>query len=432
MKRYTNQDEVDGLLKFIDSSPTPYHAADTLAGMLDEAGAVKLSETTPWGEILPGMLYYYVRSDSAIVAFRLGETAPAESGWRITLTHLDYPCLHVRPHASGFSNSYERLNVETYGGLIHHSWFDRPLALAGRVYTASTYSDDVVGVNINIDRPLLVIPELAIHMNRGVNDGAKFNPQTELLPFFAQDFDNAASFMSFIASEAGVDEEDILSYDLIPYDAAPSTVTGGSSEFISAPHLDNGEMAYCAFRGFIESSDSGAANSLVIAFDHEEIGSQSDRGARSELLQSTLCRIHEKLGYSGEDTRIAMARSLICSADMAHASHPSHPETFDSEHKIFMNRGPVLKHSYSQTYIESPRVSAIVRRLFAEHHIPYQEFVNRNDLRGGSTVGPMSSSACGIPGFDIGAAILSMHSIREFGGALDVFYSTEFFEAFNI
>ncbi len=431
MKRYTAQDEIKGLLEFIDSTPTPYHGVEKLAAMLDDAGAVRLNEDDHWENLYPGMIYYMIRNESCIAAFRLGNRTPEKHGWRVTLSHLDYPCLRVRPHASGIAETYERINAETYGGMIYHSWLDRPLSLAGRIYARGSAGDGIKGININASRPVICIPELAIHMNRAVNDGIKINPQTELLPVFSQDFDNSGSFRSFIASEAGVDEDEILSYDLTICDAQPACTLGESGEFVSAPHLDNGEMVYSSFRGFIEASEISESNSMVIAYDHEEVGSTSDRGARSEMLTSLLSRIHENVGLGTEDHRRAMVNSIICSADMAHASHPSYPATFDREHTVYLNKGPVLKHSYQQSYIESPKTSAFFRMLCESHGIPYQEFVNRNDIRGGSTVGPASSAAAGASGFDVGNAIFSMHSIREFGGAMDVYYSTEFFEAFN-
>jgi aspartyl aminopeptidase len=431
MKRYTAQDEIKGLMEFIDGAPTPYHGVERLSAMLEDAGAVRLSEEERWDSLYPGMLYYFVRNESCIVAFRLGSRAPEKDGWRITLSHLDYPCLRIRPHTGSNTESYERLSAEVYGGIINHSWFDRPLSLAGRVYTRSGSGNGMKGVNINAARPLLQIPELALHMNHGANDNFKVNTQTELLPFFSQDFDGGNSFTAFIASEAGVEEDELLSYDLSVVEATPCCTLGESGEFLSAPHLDNGEMVYSSFRGFIEASEISEVCSMVIAFDHEEVGSTSDRGARSDLLTSTLRRIHDNIGLDEEDRRRALSQSIVCSADMAHASHPAYPATYEPGHKVYLNKGPVLKHSFSQTYIESPRAAAYFKLLCEEHQIPYQEFVNRNDLRGGSTVGPASAAALGALGFDMGNAIFSMHSVREFGGAMDVFYSTEFFEAFN-
>ena len=423
-----------GLLRFIDSTPTPYHAAEKLTKMLEKAGAVKLTETDRWEKLVPGKIYFFVRNDTCTVAFRLGSGSPAETGWHVSLSHLDYPCLRVRPDPSAVCDSYERIGAETYGGLIHHSWFNRPLSLAGRVYVRDGYGQGLNAVNINVARPLLVIPELAIHMNGGVNENAKFNPQTELIPIFSQDFENRKSFIEFIAKKAEVKAEDILSYDLSVYDASPSVTAGADNEFISAPHLDNGEMVYCSFKGFIDSSENECSpdiGSMVIAYDHEEVGSVSDRGARSDLLSSVLSRIHENIGLSSEDLRRAQLKTVICSADMAHASHPSYPGTFDADHKVFVNKGPVLKHSFSQKYIESPKAAALFRKFCADNGIPFQEFVNRNDAGGGSTVGPASASAVGAIGFDIGNAIFSMHSIREFGGTKDVEYALRFFRAFH-
>ncbi|MBO4327091.1 MAG: M18 family aminopeptidase [Clostridia bacterium] len=439
MKKNSIPEDAKKLLKFIDASPTPYHGTEILSKMLEEAGAIKLSENDIWDRPEPGKTYYLTRNGSCIAAFRLGKTAPEKAGWHISLAHLDYPCLKVRPNPSGIANTYERVNAETYGGLIQHSWFDRPLGLAGRVYVRSDDTEGFTGVNINIDRPLLVIPELAIHMNHGVNDNAHFNPQTEMLPVFSQSFENKAEFTEFIAAAVNKAPKDILSYDLTVYDCQKACTLGEHDEFISAPHLDDGEMVFCAFTGFIDAAKkAGQAgnslpeyNSLVIAFDHEEVGSVSDRGARSNLLGTVLKRIQHAAGDGEEALERALINSVICSADMAHASHPSYPATFDPDHKVFINKGPVLKHSFSQTYIESPKAAAIFRKFCGDNRIPFQEFVNRNDLRGGSTVGPASAASIGSVGFDIGNAIFSMHSIREFGGTADVKYAADFFRAFH-
>lgn len=427
------------LLKYIDATPTPYHAAEELARMLEESGAERLCETDKWDKLVPGKNYYLIRNDSCIAAFRLGKHSPETAGWHISLSHIDYPCLRIRPNPTALSESYERICAETYGGLIHHSWFDRPLGLAGRVYLKADNACGMRAQNVDFKRPLLVIPELAIHMNNGVNEGAKFNPQTEMLPVFSQNFKGEKGFAAFLAASLKVKPEDILSWDLSAYDCQKACTTGENDEFISAPHLDDGEMAFCSFKGFIDALGRGKDgpaplpdfNSVAIAYDHEEVGSVSDRGARSNFLTSLLGRIHENIGSTDEDITRSMSGSVVCSGDMAHASHPSYPGTFDADHKIYLNKGPVLKHSFSQSYIESPKASAIFRKYCSDNSVPFQEFVNRNDMRSGSTVGPASASSIGAIGFDIGNPIFSMHSIREFGGTYDVKYATDFFRAFH-
>lgn len=431
MERYTKQKEVQGLLTYINNAPTPYHSADYLSSMLDEAGAVRLMESEPWGDILPGIIYYFVRNDSALVAFRLGDNSPTETGWRISAAHHDAPGFRIKSAGSAMSGNYERLCVEPYGGLITQSWLDRPLGLAGRVYTKSSYDDGVTGININIQKPILTIPGLAVHLRKDRNEAQVLNLQTQLMPFLAQDFDGRTSFRGMLAEEALADEEDILSYDLIPYDVSPACLTGLSGEFISASRLDDYAMVYSAFRGFIEASDISEANSIVIAFDHEECGSQTDRGGKSDLLGTVLERISEKLDFSREDVARALANSILVSADMAHATHPAFPETTEPEHVVHLNRGPVLKESAGQSYISSPKASAFFRKMCSDHEIPYQVFSKRNDLRGGSTLGPMLATRYGTLAIDVGSPLLSMHSIRELGGSLDVYYATELFEAFN-
>ncbi len=431
MGRYSKQDEANGLLSYINNAPTPYHSVDYLSAMLDEAGAVRLVEQEAWDDLLPGIIYYFVRNDSALVAFRLGNQSPAESGWRISAAHQDAPGFRIKPAGEAMTGSYERLCVEPYGGLVTQSWLDRPLGLAGRVYTKSHYNNGISGTNIDIKKPILTIPSLAIHFRKDKNEAQTLNLQTQLMPFLAQDFENNHSFKSLLAEEAFVDEQDILSYDLMPYELAPACLTGLSGEFISAPRLDDYAMVYSIFRGFMNATDISEQNSIVIAFDHEECGSQSDRGAKSDLFGTVVERISEKLHFTREDRARALANSILISADMAHATHPAFPETAEPDHPIYLNKGPVLKESAGQSYVTSAKASAFFRKMCEDHQIPYQVFSKRNDLRGGSTLGPMLACRYGLLALDIGSPLLSMHSIREMGGSLDVYYATELFEAFN-
>ncbi len=431
MNRDPIQDDAQRLLHYINNAPTPYHSVDYLSSMLDEAGAVRLVESEPWGDILPGIIYYFVRNDSALVAFRLGDHSPAEIGWRISAAHQDTPGFRIKPAGSSMAGSFERLCVEPYGGLITQSWLDRPLGIAGRVYTKSSYDDGVSGINIDIKKPILTIPGLAIHFRKDKSEAQTLNPQTQLMPFFAQDFEGGKSFRSMLADETPADEEDILSYDLIPYELSPACLTGLSGEFISAPRLDDYAMVYSIFRGFMNAADISEQNSIVIAFDHEECGSQSDRGAKSDLFGTVTERISEKLHLTREDMARALANSILISADMAHATHPAFPETAEPDHPIYLNKGPVLKESAGQSYVTSPKASAFFRKMCEDHQIPYQIFSKRNDLRGGSTLGPMLAARYGLLALDVGSPLLSMHSIREMGGSLDVGYATELFEAFN-
>lgn len=431
MGRYSKQDEAQGLLNYINQAPTPYHSTDYLAALLNEAGAVRLAEHEAWGDILPGIIYYFVRNDSALVAFRLGDQSPAEHGWRISVAHHDAPGFRIKPAGSSTTGSYERLCVEPYGGLITQSWLDRPLGLAGRVYVKSRYDEGISGININIQKPILTIPSLAIHFRKDKAESQTLNPQTQLMPFLAQDWEGGKSFSAMIAEESSVEEDEILSYDLTPYELSPACLTGLSGEFISAPRLDDYAMVYSLFRGFIEASDISEVNSIAIAFDHEECGSQTDRGGKSDLLGTILERISEKLDFSREEYARALANSIVASADMAHATHPAFPEATEPDHLIYLNKGLVLKESAGQSYITSPKASAFFRKMCEDHSIPFQVFSKRNDLRGGSTMGPMLAARYGTLSMDVGSPLLSMHSIREMGGSLDVYYATEWFEAFN-
>ncbi|MGN1096143.1 MAG: M18 family aminopeptidase [Eubacteriales bacterium] len=414
------------LLSYLDKAPTPYQSCDELEKMLISAGAEELSEGGEWN-IERGKLYYMKKAGTQLSAFRIGGE-PKETGFRIGGAHHDAPGFRIKTNPSLVSGGYERLELEAYGGLIVHGWLDRPLSLAGCVYVKDA-EQGLRPVNINITKPLIVIPSAAIHIKKDVNEGAKFSIQKEMCPFFAKSEDGKPVFTKYIADFIGVPEEDILSMELAPYDSEPGCFVGANEEFISTPRLDDCAMAHAIISGICENGAHNE-NAIAVIFDHEEIGSGSDRGARSNLLMQLIDRICEKLGYSAEEKYRALSRSIAFSADMAHANHPSYTELHEPGLNVKLGEGPVLKLTGGQSYSTSVRGTAFFKSLCEKEGIPYQQFNNHSDKKGGGTIGPIISMECGICSVDIGNPMLSMHSVRELGGTDDGYYMKKLFSAF--
>ena len=419
--------ECDGLLKYLSESPTPYHSAKYLSELLKRAGAQALYEEDAWN-LKPDQLYYMVKNGTLLSFFKISSRKmPLDCGFHIAAAHHDSPGFRVKPAVSTVDNGYERLTVEPYGGLIQHVWLDRPLSCAGRIYY--TEGTSVSCADFNIRKPLAVIPSAAIHMVPGVNENAKFDLQTEMRPFIAQSADGKKSFLSAASKAAGIREKDILSFDILLYDAAPAAYAGLNDEFISAGHLDDCELAYAVTAGAV-SEDAADESFIVMISDHEECGSESDRGAASSTFETLIRRICGKLGYSAEETMRTMCRSVIFSADMAHAAHPSYPQAGDPHTLVYLNKGPVLKLNANQSYATSASGSAYFKSLCVNHNIPFQEYVNRSTIRGGRTIGPLLSAKGGMVTIDIGNPTLAMHSVRELGGTEDIYQMRRLFSAF--
>lgn len=416
----------DDLLNYLNNSPTPFQSVDELEKMLVAAGAAKLDEGDEWN-VERGKLYYMTKRGTQIAAFKIGGE-PKDTGFRIGAAHEDSPGFRIKSVPSKVDFGIERVSVELYGGLIVHGWLDRPLAFAGRVMVKDG-NGGAKAVNINVKRPVLIIPSAAIHVERGVNDGAKFNPQTQLCPFFCQSADGKTHFTSFIAKEIGCAEEDVLSFELAPYEAYPGCYVGENEEFMSVARLDDAAMSHAVIKGVIEAKDAPSCD-IAVAFDHEECGSNSDRGARSNTIEQIIDRVCEKLGYSTEEKYRALAKSVIFSADMAHAAHPGYLDKAEPTMPVYLNKGPVLKIATGQSYASSAESTAFFKLICEKSDIPYQVFNNRSDVRGGGTIGPMMSATYGIMTVDIGNPMLSMHSVRELGGVDDPYYMTKLFTAF--
>ncbi len=403
------------LLEFIDKSPTAFHAVASISEMLDADGFVKLSENST-NEIKVGGKYYIVRNSSSIIAFKLPDKAP--KGFMICASHSDSPTFKLKEKSELEAfGKYLRLNTERYGGMILSSWFDRPLSIAGRVIVENDNGFEIKLVNI--DRDLMVIPNVAIHMNRTVNDGYKYNPQCDTLPLFGE-LASKKSVASVVADELNIDISRIKGHDLFVYNRAKGIVFGADEEFIMAPRIDNLECAWASLKGFLEA-DSSEAIPVYAVFDNEETGSESKQGAASDFLINTLSRISASLSTERSLSSL-LANSFMLSADNAHARHPNHPELSDSENYPNMNSGIVIKYNASQRYTTDGISSALFKKICERADVPTQSFANRSDMVGGSTLGSISNTKVSVNTVDIGLAQLAMHSASETAGVRDIAY----------
>lgn len=409
-------DHVEKFLTFAEQSPTAFHAVANLAAMLRGAGFQELKEKDPW-LVDAGGKYFVIRNDSAIIAF----TTPGGgfSSFRIAAAHSDSPAFKLKPKfEEEAEKAYVRLNVEKYGGMIMSTWMDRPLSVAGRLVVRE--GDGFASKLVNLDRDALLIPNMPIHFNREVNDGYKFNAQTDLMPLYGEE-DAVGGLMEELAGAAGVRAEDILSHDLFLYNRQSASIWGAGDAFFSCGHIDDLECAFGAMTALVENSGRDAINVCAV-FDNEEVGSGSRQGADSGFLYDTLTRIGFALGASDGEIRAAMADGFMISADNAHALHPNHPEKYDRDNRVYMNRGIVIKHNASQKYTTDAISDAAFTLICERAGVPVQHFTNRSDIVGGSTLGHISTAHVSMSTVDIGLAQLAMHSIYETAGTKDLDY----------
>ena len=406
------------LIQWIDESPTAFHAAHVLAKNLEKNGFTALAMEDEW-DLQAGGSYYLTKNDSAVIAFRLGSESPVEAGFRLIGSHTDAPGFRVKPNAETVSGKrYLRLNTEVYGGPIHHTWMDRPLAIAGRVMVASDHVMKPQTRLVCFDKPMAIIPNLAIHMNREVNQGAKFNPQTQLLPLLGLTEKDQATegwLKNLLAAKLEVEAESILDWDLYLADAQPGCLLGENGNLISVGRQDNLSMVHASYRALI-ASEAAQATQVLVAYDNEEVGSRTMQGADSPFLAQVLERI---VGGSREDFFRALSQSFLVSADMAHALHPNYTEKHDPTNQPVLGKGPVIKINANYAYTSNAASIAVFEGICKAEGIPTQRFVNRSDARGGSTIGPITTAHLPIPAIDIGSPILGMHAIRELGEAQD-------------
>lgn len=401
------------LLKFIQKSPTAFQAVEEMSQRLQKEGFKELKEEKHW-DLKAGGNYFVTRNHSAVIAFSI----PKKPAWKfhIMASHSDSPALKIKENPEmEVEKAYIKLNVERYGGMLLAPWFDRPLSVAGRLIVRK--NGEILEKLVAVDKELLVIPNLAIHMNREVNDGYKYNVQKDMLPLYS-DYDGKGSFMKLMAAEADVAEEDILGHDLFLYDRTPGTVWGANEEFISAPRLDDIQCAFASLEGFLrgERKESIAVHCVL---DNEEVGSTTKQGAASTFLKDTLMRINMGLGRTQEEYLMTLADSFMVSADNAHALHPNHTDKTDPVNRPVLNGGIVIKYNANQKYCTDGVSAAIFKDICDRAEVPYQTFVNRSDMAGGSTLGNISNTQVPMKTVDIGLAQLAMHSVYETTGAKD-------------
>ena len=420
------------LLDFIYESPTAFQAVNTVKGMLSKNGFQELKEESQWN-LEKGSKYFVTKNDSAIAAFVVGKGNVEEQGFKIIGAHTDSPSFRIKPAPEITSeDNYVKLNTEVYGGPILNTWLDRPLAVAGRV---TLRSENILFPEtrlVNINKPILIIPNLAIHMNREVNKGVELNPQKDMLPMMAhvnKSLEKGNYLLQAIAEELSVSSEMIIDFDLFLYEYEKGSIIGLHNEFISSGRLDDLSMVHAAIEALIRVEPVAATN-VMMAFDNEEVGSRTKQGGDSQFLSNVLERIVISQGKGREDFCRALARSFMISADLAHAVHPNCGDKHDPVNRPFLNKGPVIKISANQSYTTDSNSDAVYEEICKKANVPVQKFVNRSDLKGGSTIGPISASHLDIRSVDMGSPILGMHSIRELGGVLDHTFVMKSFEEF--
>jgi aspartyl aminopeptidase len=409
-----------GLIDFVSASPTPFHAVANAAVMLDAAGFTAVDDQQPF-PTAPGR--YYLARSGALVAWVAPAGMPSTAPFRVVGTHTDSPNLRVKPKPDLVKAGWQMVAVEPYGGLLLNSWLDRDLGLAGRVAVRDASTPTGIATRLFHDHaPLLRVAQLAIHIDRGVNErGLILNPQQHLVPLWGVG-ERPVSVAAYLAEQVGVDPGDVLAWDAMLHDTQPPQRIGRERELIAAPRMDNLASSYAALRALVHLTGSGehpAYRPVVVLFDHEEVGSRSERGAASPLLPSVLERIVLAAGGGRDDWWRALAGTIVASADMAHATHPNYAELHETSHRVVMNGGPVLKVNTELRYATDAVGAAAIRLAADQAGVPLQVFVTRSDLPCGSTIGPITAGQVGVTTVDLGAPMLSMHSIRELAGVAD-------------
>lgn len=406
------------LLAFCDASPSPFHACSTAAAMLSEVGFTRLAEDASWPG---GPGRWFVVRGGTLVAWAASDRHKPHDGFRIVGAHTDSPNLRIKPQPDVTRANALQLAIEVYGGALLASWLDRDLGLSGRVAIRREGSGVYVKL-VRVDRPICCIPQLAIHLNRDVNHkGLLLDPQEDLTPIWGLGAADQGGFRGFVASELGVAPKDVLGWDLMLHDLTPASLVGRDHEMIGSSRIDNLASCWAAVEALVDIAPrlDGGPVPVVCLFDHEEIGSVSDRGAGSSVLEVILERTVLARGGDREALHRAMARSACLSADMAHATHPNHVNRHDPQHLIHLNGGPVLKVNANVRYATDAPGSALVELAAEEAGVPLQRFAVRNDIPCGTTIGPITSARLGVTTVDVGMAQLAMHAAREHAGSHD-------------
>lgn len=425
------------LLDFLYDSPSAFHGVKAVKKLLDKDDFIEIKECDRWN-LKSGGKYYVIKNDSAIISFIIGDEKIDEAGFRLIGAHTDVPGFRIKPNPQMITEGkYVKLNTEVYGGPILHTWYDRPLSIAGKVAIkgASPLKPEIKLVNIN--KPLLIIPSIAIHMNREVNEGYKINKQVDTLPLLGLINDRLEKedyLIKLLSEELNVNKEDIIHFDLGLYEYEKGSLIGMNEELISSGRFDDMWMVYAGVKALIDSKKISATK-VMICVDNEEIGSETAQGADSTFMNTILERITLAVGLDREGYYRALANSIMISADLSHAVHPNLTDKHDPTNRPVLEGGPVLKIAASGSYSTDSFNGAIFAEVCKSAGVPFQKFVNRSDVRGGSTIGPMTAANLTIPVIDMGAPVIGMHSIRELASVKDNYYTikafTEFFSIDN-
>ncbi len=410
------------LLSYVDAAPSAAHAGCETAKRLLERGYILLEEKDPW-HLVPGGKYMVRRGLSGVIAFRLPKGA---AGFMMVASHSDSPTFHVNPQGEN-KGKYTRLSVEKYGGMICHTWMDKPLSVAGEAVVKE--ENGVKRVPVAIDRDLVIIPSVAIHMDRKANEGATYNPAVDMQPLFGgADVENG-TLLAMVADTLGVSPQSVLSMDVGLYNRQKGCILGAKGDLIAAPRLDDLACAYTSLVAFMDAKETDRVPVYVL-FDNEEVGSGTYQGAASDFLSSTLERIGASLAIPKEEMNRLYANSMMVSADNAHAVHPNHPEYADPLHAPVLNGGVVIKHNANKRYTTDSMTAALFGEICKRAGVPTQTYVNRADIPGGSTLGAISLGQVSVPSVDVGIGQLAMHSAYETAGAKDVGYMVRALRAF--
>ncbi len=407
------------LLDFIQSSPSMFHSIRTIRNYLEEAGFIYVPEGKAWN-LEKGKAYYTLRNHSSVIAFKVGNKLD-DYHFQIAASHSDSPTYKVKtvPELEG-PGEYLKLDVEGYGGMIDNTWFDRPLSIAGRVLVET--ADGIESRLLYIDKDILLIPNVAIHFNRQVNDGYKYNRQIDLCPLFSTGALKKGAFDQMIADELGVKVSEVIGKDLFLVNRQKPVIWGWKDEFISSGKLDDLQCAFSSLKGFLEGNNPHAVN-VYCCFDNEEVGSNTKQGAMSTFLKDTLKRINGALKKSDDEYYQAVSKSFLVSCDNAHAVHPNHPEKTDAVNCSYMNKGIVIKEAANQKYTTDAFSRSVFKKICKMADVPVQPFANRSDSVGGSTLGNLSNTQVSVHALDIGLAQLAMHSCYETAGVDDTAYA---------
>ncbi len=415
--------EIEGLMAFIDASPTAFHAVGNIRGALAAAGFEPLEERETW-RLEPGKAYFVTRNLSSIIAFRV--PAAGFAHFQIVAAHSDSPCFKLKPNFERAGNGYATLNVEKYGGMLMQTWMDRPLSVAGREIVRGEAG--LTTRLVCLEGDVALIPNVPIHFNRDANDGVALNPQVDMLPVVAAEGEGGA--LTDRLNEGLAAGEAVVGADLFLCNREPARLWGLNGEFIAAPRLDDLECAYAGLRALLTAKPTAHVDMLAV-FDNEEVGSGTKQGADSTFLEEALRRIALALGAAPQALEAAVAGSFMLSADNTHAVHPNHAEKYDAENRAFMNRGVVVKANANQKYTSDGVSAAVFEEICRRAGVPTQRFANRSDVLGGSTLGNIANAHASMNTVDIGLAQLAMHSAMESAGAEDVDHMVDAMRAFH-